>query len=147
YTLSLPSDGGTLVFTFIGLQSQEVDVNGRSQIDVQMVMDMTELTEVVVTALGIEKSREALGYSLQNVSGKELTEARSPNLANGLSGKIAGVRISPNAGPGSGSSIQIRGQSSLGGVNQPLFVIDGVPMEQSQNAGKQFGGGMSEINP
>ncbi len=147
YALTVPSEGGTLVFTFIGLKTQEIDIAGRTQIDVAMLMDMTELTEVVVTALGIEKSRDALGYSLQNVSGKELTEARSPNLANGLSGKIAGVRISPNAGPGSGSNIQIRGQSSLGGVNQPLFVIDGVPMEQSQNAGKQFGGGMSEINP
>ncbi len=147
YSLSVPESGGTLVFTFIGLRTQEIEVGGRSTIDVAMIMDMTELSEVVVTALGIEKSRDALGYSLQNVSGDALVEARAPNLANGLSGKIAGVRISPNAGPGSGSNIQIRGQSSLGGVNQPLFVIDGVPMEQSQNEGKQFGGGMSEISP
>lgn len=147
FSLAVPEEGTTLVFSFIGLKTQEIEIGQRSEINLEMEFDSNQLAEVVVTALGIERSKESLGYSFQDVNGKQLTEARSANLLNGLSGKIAGVRISPNAGPGSGSNIQIRGQSSLGGVNQPLFVIDGVPMEQSQNQGKQFGGGMSEVNP
>lgn len=146
FSLSVPADG-ILVFSFIGLKTQEIQIGQSTVINLQMQFDSNQLSEVVVTALGIERSKDALGYSFQDVNGKQLTEARSANIMNGLSGKIAGVRISPNAGPGSGSNIQIRGQSSLGGVNQPLFVIDGVPMEQSQNAGKQFGGGMSEVSP
>ena len=147
FKLMAPPTGGILIFSFIGLTTQEVDLGTRSDFAVQLTEDSRQLSEVVVTAFGIEKSKEALGYSPQDVKGEALTEARSPNLLNGLSGKIAGVRITPNSGPGSGSNIQIRGQSSVSGVNQPLFVVDGVPMEQSQNAGKQFGGGMSEINP
>ncbi|MBA4056972.1 MAG: SusC/RagA family TonB-linked outer membrane protein, partial [Marivirga sp.] len=147
FTLSVPSDDGILVFSFIGFKTEEVAIGGKTEFNIEMQQDISQLTEVVVTALGIEKSRDALGYSFQDVKGDQLTEARSPNLMNGLSGKIAGVRITPNAGPGSGSNIQIRGQSSVNGVNQPLIVIDGVPMEQSQNQGKQFGGGLSEVSP
>lgn len=147
FALVTPASGGMLVFSFIGFGTQEVEIGNRAELSISLEEDFRQLSEVVITALGIEKSRQSLGYALQEVKGEQLAEARSANLVNGLSGKIAGVRISPNAGPGSGSNIQIRGQSSVSGVNQPLFVIDGVPMEQSQNAGKQFGGGMSEINP
>jgi outer membrane receptor protein involved in Fe transport len=147
FALVSPASGGVLVFSFIGFASQEVEIGSESDLRIELSEDFTQLSEVVITALGIEKSRQSLGYALQDVKGEQLAEARSANLVNALSGKIAGVRISPNSGPGSGSSVQIRGQSSVSGVNQPLFVVDGVPMEQSQNAGKQFGGGMSEISP
>ncbi len=140
-------DEGTLVFSFIGMTTQEVALGGKTSFNIALDEDSKQLSEVVVTALGIEKSRQSLGYALQDVKGEQLAEARSPNVINALSGKIAGVRISPNSGPGSGSSVQIRGQSSLGGNNQPLYVIDGVPMEQSQNQGKQFGGGITEVSP
>ena len=147
FKLLTPVSGGSLVFSFIGLTTQEVEIGAQTHFTVKLTEDSRQLTEVVVTALGIEKSRQSLGYALQDIDGDQLAEARSPNVVNALSGKIAGVRISPNAGPGSGSSVQIRGQSSLGGNNQPLYVIDGVPMEQSQNLGKQFGGGITEVSP
>lgn len=147
FKFAITAQEGTLVFSFIGLTSLEVEIGAQSDFSVAMAEDSKQLAEVVVTALGIEKSRESLGYSLQEVKGDQLVEARSPNVMNALSGKIAGVRISPNAGPGSGAGVQIRGQSSLGGNNQPLYVIDGVPMEQSQGAGKQFGGGIAEVSP
>ncbi len=150
FTLSVPESGGTLLFSFIGFQTQEVEIGTRTTIDVSMALDAKQLSEVVVTALGIEKRKDALGYSVQDINGDQLVEARAANVVNGLTGKIAGVRISPNAGPGSGSTVQIRGQSSLGGNNQPLYVVDGVPLEQRSGntaADKQFGGGISEISP
>jgi TonB-linked SusC/RagA family outer membrane protein len=147
FSMNVPSSGGTLTFTFIGLVTKEVEIQNQTDFQVALEEDLQQLSEVVVTALGIEKSRQSLGYALQDVKGEQLAEARSANVVNGLSGKIAGVRITPNAGPGSGSSVQIRGASSLGSNNQPLYVIDGVPMEQSQNQGKQFGGGISEVSP
>jgi TonB-linked SusC/RagA family outer membrane protein len=147
FTLPVPPSGGILLFSFIGLKTQEIIIHEQSVYNIFMEQDAAQLAEVVVTALGIEKSRDALGYSYQDVKGDQLTEARSANLMNGLSGKIAGVRITPNSAPGSGSNIQVRGQSSVNGVNQPLIVVDGVPMEQSQNLGKQFGGGLSEVSP
>ncbi|HEY0741568.1 MAG TPA: SusC/RagA family TonB-linked outer membrane protein [Chryseosolibacter sp.] len=146
FRLMSPADG-TLIFSFIGMTTREVPIGAQTEFTVALDEDSKQLSEVVVTALGIQKSRQSLGYALQDVKGEQLAEARSPNVVNALSGKIAGVRISPNSGPGSGSSVQIRGQSSLGGNNQPLYVIDGVPMEQSQNQGKQFGGGITEVSP
>jgi TonB-dependent SusC/RagA subfamily outer membrane receptor len=147
FVLSVPSSGGTLILSFIGFKTQEIPIDAQTTFDVSMEQDVSTLTEVVVTALGIEKSKQSLGYAYQDVKSDQLVEARSPNLMNGLSGKIAGVRITPNSGPGSGSNIQIRGASSVNGLNQPLIVVDGVPMEQSQNQGKQFGGGLSEVSP
>lgn len=154
FKLLTPAYGGTLIFSFIGLTTQEVEMGGQTDFTIKLAEDSRQLSEVVVTALGIEKSRQSLGYSLQDVKGEQLAEARAPNVMNSLSGKIAGIRISPNAGPGSGSSVQIRGQSSLGGNNQPLYVIDGVPIEQRAGStpdeiskSKQFGGGISEVSP
>ena len=110
---------------------------------------LASLRKVVVTAFGIEREKKALGYTVQEVKGSSLTESRSTNVANALSGKIAGVRIQSNGGPGSGSTIQIRGAGSISGNNQPLIVIDGVPMQQASatSASNQYGGGMSEVNP
>lgn len=154
FSLMVPSSEGTLIFSFIGLTTQEIALGSQTDFTVKMTEDSKQLSEVVVTALGIEKSRQSLGYALQDVKGEQLAEVRSSNVMNALSGKLAGVRITANAGPGSGSTVQIRGQSSIGGNNQPLYVIDGVPIEQRPGVsgddalqGKQFGGGIAEVSP
>lgn len=154
FSLQVPSSDGTLIFSFIGLTTQEITLGSQTDFTVKMIEDSKQLSEVVVTALGIEKSRQSLGYALQDVKGEQLAEVRSSNVMNALSGKLAGVRITANAGPGSGSTVQIRGQSSIGGNNQPLYVIDGVPIEQRPGVSgddalqsKQFGGGIAEVSP
>jgi TonB-linked SusC/RagA family outer membrane protein len=144
FKMTVPDDG-ILVVSFVGFLTQELPIGNKTTFDIKLTADTRQLAEVVVTAFGIEREKKALGYSVQEVKGSALTESRSTNVANGLSGKIAGVRIQSNGGPGSGSTIQIRGSSSISGNNQPLIVIDGVPMEQS--ASKSLGGGISEVNP
>ena len=145
YKISVPDSKAILVFSTIGFQTIEIPVGNKTTLDVELVADNKMLNEVVVTALGISREKKSLGFSQQEIGGEKLTEARSSNVVNGLSGKIAGVRISSNGGPGSGSYIQIRGASSVSGNNEPLIVINGVPMQQSTS--NQFGGGISEINP
>ncbi|SOE21407.1 TonB-linked outer membrane protein, SusC/RagA family [Spirosomataceae bacterium TFI 002] len=145
YTIAVPNSQSILVFSAIGFQTKELTVGSQTNINVSLVPDTKLLNEVVITALGISREKKSLGFSQQAISGQSLTEARSNNVANALSGKIAGVRITSNGGAGSGSTIQIRGASSVSGNNQPLIVINGVPMQQSTS--NQFGGGISEINP
>lgn len=132
YTLSVPGSGGVLVFTFIGLESQEIEIGERSVVDVQLAADVQQLTEVVVTALGIEKERKALGYAIQEVGGDQLTVAREGNLVNSLAGRVAGAQITNSSGSvGASSRIVLRGASSLTNNNQPLFVVDGIPISNS----------------
>ncbi len=145
YKLSVPAAGGTIIFSFIGFTAQEAEIGSRDVVDIKLITDTKQLSEVVVTALGIEREKKALGYTVQEIKGSQLTETRSANIANSLNGRIAGVRVNTNAGPGAASTIQIRGSSSVSGNNQPLIVVDGVPIEQSFN--KQFGSGISEIDP
>ncbi|MFN4147105.1 MAG: SusC/RagA family TonB-linked outer membrane protein [Runella sp.] len=152
YKISVPNDEAVLVFSFIGYGNQEIIVGSRSTINIDLIQDTKALQEVVVTAFGIEKEKKALGYTVQEIKGSSIVEARSNNVVNNLSGRVAGVRVSSNGGPGSGSTIQIRGTSSVSGNNQPLVVIDGVPIDQSTSQSmtsgeKQFGGGLSEISP
>ncbi|MCE6989297.1 SusC/RagA family TonB-linked outer membrane protein [Dyadobacter sp. CY323] len=144
FTFTVPDDG-TLVISYVGFLIKELAIGNQTQFDIKLDADTRQLSEVVVTAFGIQREKKALGYTVQEVKGSALTESRSTNVANALSGKIAGVRIQSNGGPGSGSTIQIRGSSSVSGNNQPLIVIDGVPMEQTAN--KTYGGGISEVNP
>ena len=144
FSFSVPDDG-VLVISYVGFLIKEMPIGNQSKFDIKLDADTRQLAEVVVTAFGIEREKKALGYTVQEVKGSALTESRSTNVANALSGKIAGVRVQSNGGPGSGSTIQIRGSSSVSGNNQPLIVIDGVPMEQTAN--KTWGGGISEINP
>ncbi len=144
FTMKVPGDG-ILVVSFVGFLTKEIPIGNQSNFNIELTADTRQLAEVVVTAFGIEREKKALGYSVQEVKGSALTESRSTNVVNGLSGKIAGVRIQSNGGPGSGSTIQIRGSSSVSGNNQPLIVIDGVPMDQTTS--KTYGGGISEINP
>ena len=121
YSLSLPDSSSVLVFSFIGYAQQEMAVNDRTIIDVVMVEESQGLSEVVVTALGIEREKRALAYSVSEVKGEEFTEARETNIANALTGKIAGVNATGLAtGPGGSSRVIIRGNGSLAGDNQPL---------------------------
>ena len=145
YSISIPNDEAILTFSSIGFATEELKVGNRSVLDFTLKPDVRSLSEVVVTAFGVKKEVKSLGYGVQEIKGSQLTEARATNVANALSGKIAGLRISSNGGPGSGSAIQIRGASSVSGNNQPLIVVDGVPIQQTSE--KQFGGGLSEINP
>jgi len=147
-----------LVFSFTGYSSQDVKINGRSVIDVSLTRTDGELSEVVVTAFGIERKRKALGYSAQVIAGNELTEAREINVANSLKGKVAGVFVSPSAtGPGGSSYVNIRGASSFQGDNQPLYVVDGVPIDNqtigapdlgnARGTSRDFGDGIGNILP
>ena len=145
FSISVPNQDAIIVFSAIGFSPIEVQVKSKAILDIVLETDSKLLNEVVVTALGISREKKSLGFSQQEVKGESLTESRSTNVANALTGKIAGVRISANGGPGSGSTIQIRGSSSVSGNNQPLIVVDGVPMQQQTD--KQFGGGISEVNP
>ncbi|WP_160143851.1 SusC/RagA family TonB-linked outer membrane protein [Chryseolinea soli] len=140
----------TLVFTFVGYTPQEIVVNGRTRIDVTLQQDATQIDEVVVTALGIEREKQSLGYATQEVAGSQLIEARDGNFTNLLSGKVAGLDVRSNAGVGSSTRVILRGESSLDfNKNQPLFVIDGIQINNDINntSGADFGNGAAEINP
>ncbi|RDV13478.1 SusC/RagA family TonB-linked outer membrane protein [Pontibacter diazotrophicus] len=145
FNLSVPEEGSTLVFSFIGMLAQEVPIGNQAAYNVVMAPDSRQLSEVVVTAFGIEREKKALGYTMQEVSGEELTEVKTANVVNNLSGRVAGVQVSSNGGPGSSSNIIIRGMGSVSRNNQPLVVVDGVPLQQSND--NRYGGGISEINP
>ncbi|MCW5909595.1 MAG: SusC/RagA family TonB-linked outer membrane protein [Cyclobacteriaceae bacterium] len=154
YSISLPQGGGTLIFSFIGFQGQEVEVGTRTEINVRLNVDVTQLSEVVVTSFGIEKSKQSLGYAVQSVGGKELTEVRQPNIVSALQGQVAGVQITnTGGGPGMGARIVVRGLTSLnaGADNQPLFIVDGVPIDNQTFDNGSFSRGMSnraaDINP
>ncbi len=144
-----------LVISYTGYETLEVPVNNRSTISIRMAQDTRQLSEVVVTALGIAKERKALGYSVTEVKGEELTQAREINVGNSLVGKVAGLNVnSVSGGPGSSVNIQIRGMSSISQSNQPLYVVNGVPMSNETSSGRgQFqsapdrGDNIGNINP
>lgn len=155
YSLEAPSDG-TLVFTFIGLTSQEIPINNQTTVNVQMAQDVQQLSEVVVTALGIERNKNELPFSAQEVRGDEVTRNRQTNFVNALSGKIAGVDIKAANTMGGSTNVIIRGYKSILGNNQALFVIDGIPVSNANtNTAAQRGGGVgtdygnaaADINP
>lgn len=136
YSISLPKNKGTLLISAIGFATQEVAVTGAGNIDVKMLEETKALTEVVVTALGIKREKRQLTYSTQEVTGETVIQAKQDNLVNALAGKVSGVQISGSSGmAGSSSRIVIRGNVSLLQENQPLFVIDGVPMDNSESGG------------
>lgn len=123
----------TLVFSYVGHATLEVAVSGRSVVDAKMIVAGENMSEVIVTtALGINKQARSLGYSTTNVNPAELTVNRSPNVMNALQGKVAGLNISAlGTGPNGTSKIRIRGQSSISGQNNPLIVINGVPIDNT----------------
>ena len=134
FSLDIPDagDGAVLVFSFVGYKRQEVTVGNQTALSVSLTPESSTLNEVVVTAFGISKEKKALSYAVTEVKGSEFTQARENNVANALTGKIAGVNATGMAtGPGGSSRIIIRGNGSLNGNNQPLYVINGMPMDNS----------------
>lgn len=139
YKLAMPSSGGALVFSFIGLQSSEVEVGDRSVVDVSLSLDVTQLSEVVVTAQGIARDKKGLGYAVSTVGEGQIASRPQNDLGRILQGKIPGVNITPTGGTsGTATNIQIRGYSSVSGNTQPLFVVDGVPFNSATNNGSGF---------
>ncbi|MCP4456437.1 MAG: SusC/RagA family TonB-linked outer membrane protein [Cytophagales bacterium] len=128
YSISVPDENTVLVFSSVGMTTQEISVNSRTVIDLGMAIDVTELSEVVVTAIGIAREKKALGYNIETVDGEKVQLVSEPDPLRALQGKVSGVNISGSGGaPGSSTRITIRGNSSLLNNNQPLFVVDGVP--------------------
>ena len=146
-----------LVFSFIGYTTAEIPVQNRTRIDVTLNPEIEEMEEVVVTALGITREAKSLPYARQSVSSEELTEARSTNFVTSLAGKAAGVQVISSDTPSGSNRVVIRGNSSLTGNNQPLYVIDGIPLDNEQgdakvsvwNSGEDidYGNPISQINP
>jgi len=135
YTISA-SQGDVLQFLFLGMKTYEVTVGNSTTINANLNSDSQALGEVVVTAMGIKREKRALGYSVQEINSEELLKNKDANIINSLNGKIAGVNVTNSGGaPGASSSIIIRGGTSLERDNQPLFVIDGMPMDNSTGQG------------
>lgn len=135
YSVSVSGTDPILVFSFIGLATQEVVVGQRSVVDVQLQMDVKQLTEVVVTSLGMEREKKSLGYSVATVSSENLSQRSEPDPLRALSGKMPGVSIIGGGGaPGQSTKINIRGMSSFTGNTQPLFIVDGIPFDNSTNS-------------
>ncbi|KPM47350.1 SusC/RagA family TonB-linked outer membrane protein [Jiulongibacter sediminis] len=153
YTIAA-SEGQTLTFSYIGFASQDILVGNQTTINVTLAEDANALGEVVVTAFGIAKDKKSLGYSVTQVDGDKFTESRTANLGNALTGKVAGVNVSaPTTGAAGSSRVVIRGGSSLSGNDQPLYVINGVPMDNTNQGsaglwgGNDNGDGLASINP
>jgi len=153
YSIEVPA-GGTLVFSYLGFAARRVPVDGRSIVNVALEPGETSLDEVVVTALGIKREKRALGYTVADLKGDEIAQGRETNLANALSGKVAGVQVSRTAsGAGGSAKVVIRGNNSLQGNSQPLYVVDGVPIDNSNHSpsdnwgGRDYGDGIGNINP
>ncbi|MBC8110924.1 MAG: SusC/RagA family TonB-linked outer membrane protein [Verrucomicrobia bacterium] len=139
-------DGAVLVFSFVGYAAQEVSVGNRSTIDIILQPDTKSLNEVVITALGIQSQKRSLGTSITEVKAEQIEGVRQTNVVNALTGKVAGVRIQASNGMvGSSSSIFIRGFTSFTQSNQPLFVVDGIPIDNG-GGGNALQSGVSNSN-
>jgi TonB-linked SusC/RagA family outer membrane protein len=155
YFLNVPDENSVLIFSSIGYNTQEVNIGGRSVIDLVLLDDVKQLGEVVVTALGIEKDAKSVTYAQQNVGGDELLRVKDANMINSLAGKAAGVVITKGTGgPGSSAKVLLRGNKSITGNNQPLYVIDGIPMNNANSAQgstlfdtRDAGDAISNLNP
>jgi TonB-dependent SusC/RagA subfamily outer membrane receptor len=158
YSLNVPSSATTLVFSFVGLKSQEIVIGGRKSIEAVMESDVVGLDEVVVTALGISRSKKSLGYSTQEVKGESVSTVKTTNFMNSLSGKVSGVQIKRNTNLGGSTNVVVRGNKSLTNSNQILYVVDGVPinnkignyLKQSESASAiayDYGNAAADINP
>ena len=140
FSIKVASGKSTLVFSFIGMQSVEESVNDRSVINVKMKSEDIGLDEVVVTAMGISREKKALGYAMTEIKGSDIARINVVNPISGMQGKVAGVQInSGTGGPQSASRILIRGNSSLGTNNQPIFVVDGVIIDNTTTNNAEWG--------
>ncbi|SEA02276.1 TonB-linked outer membrane protein, SusC/RagA family [Arachidicoccus rhizosphaerae] len=158
FSLEVP-DNAVLVVSYVGYQTQEVAVEGKTVLDIALQpLQGSGLQDLVVTALGVKQTQKSLSYNVQSVSSDQLNTVKTDNMMNSLNGKVAGLTISPSAsGVGGSAKVILRGSRSANGNNQPLYVIDGVPITNSANANGQqngtFGGGpdggdgISNLNP
>lgn len=155
YSITVPGSTSVLVFSYLGMSTQEITVGNQTTIDVALEESSENLDEVVVTALGISREKKSLGYSVAEVDGDDITTVTQENALNGLNGRVSGVQINSTGGAGSTVSVILRGASSLTTDNQPLYVIDGVPLSSDLtnigNVGSgiavDYGGGISDVNP
>jgi len=142
FTLNNVPNNAVLIASSIGYKTQEVALNGRAYIEIVMEENAISIDEVVVTALGISRSKKALGYAVQDVKGDELQKVRTQNVVSALSGRVAGVQVAAASGQmGGGAKINVRGNTSLTGNNQPLFVVDGIPISNADFSYGATGGG------
>ncbi|MDI1304147.1 MAG: TonB-dependent receptor plug domain-containing protein, partial [bacterium] len=155
FAVMIPSGKVTLTVSSVGFISKTVDVaENENNITVLLAIGTIELKDIVITSFGVKKQKKALGYAVGEVKGDDLTKTKEVNLGNALQGRVAGVNVSaPASGPSGSSRVIIRGATSASGSNQPLYVVDGIPIDNAQqgNAGK-YGGvdkgdGMSSFNP
>jgi len=142
YTLNVPEGNNTLVFSYTGFATQEVEIGASNVINVTMTEAAEQLTEVVVTGLGIRKEKKALGYGVTTLDNRQLELRPEADVARVLRGKVPGVDITQTSGlAGSGTNVIIRGYSSISGTNQPLFIVDGVPFNSDTNTDDGFDDG------
>jgi TonB-linked SusC/RagA family outer membrane protein len=161
FAISVPADASTLVISYIGMKTVEVEIGNRTALgEIRLMDESLGLQEVVVTALGIERSAKTLTYATQKIGSEQINEVRDANFTNTLSGKIAGLTITPSSsGPGSATRIILRGNRSIQGTNNALIVVDGVPIDNStvsgqvrndsgdDNRGTSGSDGVANINP
>ncbi len=154
FQIDIPRDGEVLIFSFVGLLTQEIEIGGSSTIDVVMESDLLELDEVVVTAMGIRKEKKALGFSVQEIGEAQISGAKNMDISKSLQGKIAGITVKQSSGmPGATSHVTIRGNVSLTGSNQPLYVVDGMPIASEKAFVENVGDGTNpssrivDLNP
>ncbi|NJN27059.1 MAG: SusC/RagA family TonB-linked outer membrane protein [Cyclobacteriaceae bacterium] len=155
YVLETPSYATKLIISYIGYETAEVEIGDRSVIDYQLYPDIQQLGEIVVTAMGLEQEKRSLGYAVAELGSKEITQSKQPNVVNALAGQVSGVQITNSGGaPGMSSRIIIRGITSLNpnADNQPLFVVDGVPIDNStsesvDNTPRGLSNRAADINP
>lgn len=154
YSIVVSDPSAILVFSFIGFSSQELAVEGNNTVNVSMEEDTEQLGEIVITALGVKREAKSLGYSSTRVGGDEIATVKQTNAINSLQGKVAGVQVTQNSTGAAGSSrVIIRGNNTLTGNNQPLYVVDGIPISNDNNGavgiwgGSDGGDGISSINP
>jgi TonB-linked SusC/RagA family outer membrane protein len=150
----IAKQGDILSFSYIGYKTVDQTVTAANTINIQLEEGGEMLDEIVITAFGIKREEKALGYSVQSIKGESLTEARESNITNSISGKIAGVQVTGTSGSvGASSRIVLRGNSSITGNNEPLYVVDGVPISNSSFGNAGSGGGVdlpngaADINP
>jgi len=156
FELRVPNDAKTLVVSFVGMKTLEIEIGSQTNFNVVMEPDVFGIDEVVVTALGISRETKSLGYSVQEVKGDDVNMVKTNDFTSALSGKVAGLQIKSNTNFGGSTNVIVRGASSLTGNNQALFVIDGIPIDntvmnvsyqQRGGHGYDYGNTASDINP
>jgi len=156
YTINVPAGSNTLEFRYIGYANVERAIGNATTVNVALGLDTEQLSEVVVTALGIERTKNELPYAATSIDGDAVSETRQQNFTNALSGKVSGVQIQQNNNLGGSTNVIIRGNKSISGNNQALFVVDGVPLDNSTNntsdqatgrGGYDYGNAAADINP